>query len=182
MGGMVLSRNDVREFRWRYLPRNVRVYNSLYEYVVLWVDRGSRVYAGASRYFSSCDEDLARAEVMELVWRGPMKRKDISAMAGARVHAAPGKLADTHPNLAEFMTAAVFGEDGQLENREAPTLTVWCAGGQWRASAKDRAEGLVLFVAAESWSELFQMLDLFVLEESAPWRHDEGTLPRKKQK
>lgn len=111
-----------------------------------------------------------------------MKRKDVNAMAGARVHAAPGALAETHPNLAEFMTAAVFGENGTLEQREAPTITVWCSGGQWRASVKDRAEGLVLFVAAESWPELWQMIDLFVMEESAPWRHDEGSLPRLRKK
>lgn len=178
----VVSSLRVREFKWRYLPRNVRVYYDEFEYVVLWVDRRGYVYGGVCRYLSSCDNDLALQEIMSSVWRGPVKRKDVQSMVGARVYANPRPLADTHPNLAEFMTAAVFGDNGSLEPREAPTITTWCQGGQWRASVKDRAEGLVLFLAAETWPELWQMVDLFVMDESAPWRHDEGTLPRRKGK
>lgn len=111
-----------------------------------------------------------------------MKRKTIEQLVGVRVHANPGGLADTHPHLAEFLTAATFEVDGKHEPREAPTITVWCAAGQWRASVKDRAEGLVMWLSSETWAELWQMVDLFVLEADAPWRHDEGALNGKRVK
>lgn len=111
-----------------------------------------------------------------------MKRKSVEQLVGVRVHASPAGLASTHPNLAEFMTAAVFEDEGKPAARESPTVTVWCAGGQWKASVKDRAEGLVLWLSAESWAELWQMVDLFVMEGDAPWRHDEGALNGKRLK
>lgn len=111
-----------------------------------------------------------------------MKRKTVEQLVGVRVHASPSGLAETHPNLAEFLTAATFETDGKHEPREAPTVTAWCAGGQWKVSIKDRAEGLVMWLSSESWAELWQMADLFVLEPDAPWRHDEGVLLGKRAK
>lgn len=111
-----------------------------------------------------------------------MRRKTLEQLVGIRVHGSPAGLAETHPNMAEFMTAATFEQDGKTEPRESPTLTVWCAGGQWKASVKDRAEGLVMWLSAETWAELLQMVDLFVMEVAAPWRHDEGALNGKRVK
>lgn len=100
-----------------------------------------------------------------------MKRRNKAECPGLVVHATDKGLADTHPSLAEFMTAAAYeNEDGR---RESPTVTVWCAGGQWKASIKDRAEGLVMWLSAETWADLWALVEMLVLEDSAPWRHDE---------
>lgn len=111
-----------------------------------------------------------------------MKRKSLEQLRGVRLHGDPKGLVESYPHLAEFMTAAAFENDGKLDRRESPTITVWCSGGQWRASVKDRAEGLVMWLSAETWCELWQMVELFVMEADAPWRHDEGERQGKRVK
>lgn len=105
-----------------------------------------------------------------------MKRKDRSECPGLATHASARGLTELYPNLSEFMTAAQFEGDG--DRREAPTITVWASGGQWKASVKDRAEGLVMWLSADSWAELWQMVDLMCLESTAPWRHDDPSHDR----
>lgn len=100
-----------------------------------------------------------------------MKRKDVARMAGVRLHASPEQLRSTYPNLAEFMTAGFY--DGGKEPRQAPTVTIWAGGGLWRASVKDRAESLVLWLSAPEPLELLALLEEFVLSAAAPWRHDD---------
>lgn len=100
-----------------------------------------------------------------------MKRKDLSKMKSPLLHASTDGLAKSFPKLAEFMTTATF--EGGKDRRESPTVTIWAAGGTWRASVKDRAEGLVLWLSAPDVLELFGMLEEFVLSAEAPWRHDD---------
>jgi len=100
-----------------------------------------------------------------------MKRKDLSKMKSPLLHATTDGLSKSFPKLAEFMTSATF--DGGKDRRESPTVTIWAAGGTWRASVKDRAEGLVLWLSAPDVMELIGMLEEFVLSPEAPWRHDE---------
>lgn len=100
-----------------------------------------------------------------------MKKKDLSKSRSALFHADPQGLKESFPKLAEFLTAATF--EGGKERRESPTVTIWATGGTWRASVKDRAESLVLWLSAPHIGELLTMLEDFVLEASAPWRHDE---------
>jgi hypothetical protein len=106
-----------------------------------------------------------------------LKRKDVSKIPGTLKHASGEQLVKTYPRLAEFMTAAVF--DGGKETREAPTVTFWCGGGLWRASVKDREESLVLWLSAESPTQLLALLDEFCLNPTAPWRHDDVQDERK---
>lgn len=105
-----------------------------------------------------------------------MKKKDPKKVSGLAQHAAPSILETSYPNLAQFMTIAQY-EDG--ERREAPTVTVWAQGGLWKASVKDRAEGLVMWLSAEKLLELLQLVDLYCLEEDAPWRQDDPLSERK---
>lgn len=105
-----------------------------------------------------------------------MKRKKASAMASTLRHADPDKLLNGYPHLQEFLTAAVY--EGEDTRREAPTVTVWCSGGFWKASVKDRSEGLVMWLQGSTVLELLSQLELFVMEEEGPWRHDESTHPR----
>lgn len=100
-----------------------------------------------------------------------MKKKDVSKLPGVKYHASPDQIAKTYPNLAEFMTAAVF--DGGKEARQSPTVTFWCSGGLWRASVKDREESLILWLTADSPIELIALLEDFCLSPHAPWRHDD---------
>lgn len=166
MGG-----SRLREYRHRHLPRCVRVFVSRSSAVLLWSTRGGVTYSGRYLSFLSDDGDDQRSEVWSSVWEGPMKRKDKGECPGLAVHASPKGLVDTHASMAEFLTAAVFEED--QSRREAPTITVWAAGGQWKASVKDRAEGLVMWLSADTWAELCAMVDLMCLEPSGPWRHDD---------
>lgn len=111
-----------------------------------------------------------------------MKRKDVAKMAGVLLHASPEGLRDIYPNLAEFLTAATYEGGDKPESRESPTITIWCSGGLWRASVKDREEDLVLWLSAETAPQLLDMLELFVMEASAPWRRDEGQQKGKRVK
>lgn len=106
-----------------------------------------------------------------------MKRKDASAMRSLVTHASPAGLVDKFPNIAEFMTAATF--EGSSERRDAPTVTFWALGGLWKASVKDKAEGLVMFLSADTFLELVQLIELYVLEAEAPWKYDDIASPNK---
>jgi len=100
-----------------------------------------------------------------------MKRKDLSKSKSSLLHADPEGLAKSFPKLSEFLTAATF--DGSKDRRESPTVTIWATSGTWRASVKDRAEGLVLWLSAPTVLELLGMLEDFCLSAEAPWRHDQ---------
>jgi len=155
----------------RYIPLNVRVWVTRSRLVLLWSDRSGRVYAGRSLPWLSEDGQHQLTQLWSSIWEGPMKRKDLAKSKSALLHADPSGLDKTFPKLSEFMTAAVF--DGSKERRESPTVTFWATGGAWRASVKDRAEGLVLWLSAPNLMELMAMMEDFVLSTEAPWRHDD---------
>jgi hypothetical protein len=100
-----------------------------------------------------------------------MKRKDVRPGGPSSSHAGALELNEWWPNLAEFLTAAAW--EGCDEVRESPTVTFWAQGGQWRASLRDRAEGLVLWLVADSLNDLLTMADGLCLDSSAHWRHDQ---------
>lgn len=164
---MSRCRNFVR-WSWKYLPKNVKVYVSRDWYVVLWSDWFGRTDGGAFGRFVATEFQGQKEEVIARIWEGKMRRKSLEQLRGVRLHGDPKGLLELYPNLAEFMTAGCFEQDGKTELRESPTVTIWCAGGQWRASVKDRAEGLVMWLAAESAIDLLQVLELFVLDADAP--------------
>lgn len=172
----------VVRWSWKYLPINVRVYVSREKFCVLYITRLHHVFAGVCRPFRAVGPESQKAEIVNTIWEKEVKRKAASELPGVRLHASTQGLLELLPNLAEFMTAATFESEGKVDRREAPTITIWCTGGQWKASIKDRAEGLVMWLSAESALELLQMADLFVLESSAPWRHDEGEQKGKRVK
>lgn len=160
-----------RRWKDRYLPRGVSVFVTPDRFVLLWATAAGLVYAGKAIAFSTRDGEQQERELWESVWREPMKRKDLKSSLASKLHADTRGLKEAFPNLAEFMTAALF--EGSKDRREGPTVTIWANGGQWRASVKDRAEGLVLWLAAPEIGELLTMLEGFVLSSDAPWRHDD---------
>ena len=100
-----------------------------------------------------------------------MKPKDIKKIASAREHADPKDLKVRYPHLAEFFTAALY--DGSTAVRESPTVTLWCSGGEWKCSVKDRAEKLVMWLSDTSLLALLTLLEDFCLNTDGPWRHEE---------
>lgn len=167
---------EVEEFRWRYLPRPVRVWISPAGFLLQWSAKGGFVYSQRFYYWRLGPRAGRKQQVMDRVWEGPMKRKTASAMASLRHHAEPDKWLSAFPQLNEFMTAAVYeGEEGR---RDSPTVTIWASGGEWKATVKDRAEGLVMWLSAGSLRELVKLMDTFVLAEDGPWRHDDQSHSR----
>jgi hypothetical protein len=121
--------------------------------------------------FSAPDAQAQKLEVARAIWGGiAMKRKDVSRNGTVSRHAGDELVKLHWPNLGEWLTSAVY-DDGT--KREAPTVTIWATGGQWKLSLKDRAEGLVMWLNAEKLLELLQMADLFCMADDAPWRIDE---------
>jgi len=110
-----------------------------------------------------------------------MRRKDQAKCSSLAEHAPSADVKTSYPNLADFLTAAVY-EDGA--RRESPTVTIWATGGQWKVNVRDRAEELVMWLSAGTLLELLGMLELMVLESEGPWRHDSESHPRngKRQK
>lgn len=98
------------------------------------------------------------------------------------VHNAPGSPAASVdglsklPQLGEWMTSTTY-DDGSP--RQLPTVTFWCQGGEWKCNLRDRAEGLCLWLSAETWAELVKMIDEACQDESYPWRKDEYGDPDK---
>lgn len=171
-----MGRVVVREWRSGYLRRSVRVWVSRERFYLLASTQLGCVYAGAVVPFVRRNADGQRSQILQHLWSWPMKRKDLSKMKGSLLHAESDELKKVYPNLAEWMTAATF--EGSKDRREAPTVTIWATGGQWRASLKDRAEGLVLWLSAGTLVELLDLAEAFVLSAEAPWRHDDTTHER----
>lgn len=163
-------------YRDRLFPRNLSVWVKRASCVLLWHTRTGCCYAGRCLPLVSETADAQYSELWALIHGGPMKRKDIDKVKSARVHADASGVKENFPNLAEFLTAAVF--EGSKERRESPTVTIWATGGTWRASVKDRAEGLVLWLSAPHFGELLAMLEDFCLSAEAPWRHDDQSHER----
>lgn len=106
-----------------------------------------------------------------------MKKKDLSQLKSLALHASASHLEQHFPNLATFMTTAVFEDTGA--RRDAPSVTFWCDGGLWKVSVKDKEEGLVLWLNGETVLDVLQTVELFILEPEAPWRHDVFGTPNK---
>jgi len=111
-----------------------------------------------------------------------MKRKDRKNLVGGLIHARDDKLQKAYPALHEWMTSARF--DDSEENREAPTLTLWAQGGQWRLSLRDRAEHLVMWLVGDTVLEVLKLAESFCQDEEGPWRVDDPAHERngKRQK
>lgn len=97
-----------------------------------------------------------------------MRPKEIPK--GTRLtHANPAGL-EKRPRLAEWMTAAAY-EDGTV--RAAPTVTIWCVGGEWRANLRDRAEKVCLWLSEDTFEKLLKLIDELCQAPEAPWRVDD---------
>lgn len=165
-----------RRLKCRYLRRDAAVWVLPERFYCEVRSRGGFVWDSVLVSFVSGKGDEQLGEILRHFWRWPVKRKDTAKISSAKHHASPSELKKPYPNLAEFMTSAVFeGEDGQ---RESPTVTIWCSGGLWRCSVKDRAEGLVMWLSGESVLDLLLTVEGFVFSNDAPWRHDDSSHER----
>jgi hypothetical protein len=111
-----------------------------------------------------------------------MKRKERTKLIGGLIHASDDKLLKAYPLLHEWLTTARF--EGSDETREAPTLTLWAQGGQWRLSLRDRAEHLVMWLVGDTVLEVLKLAESFCQDETGPWRVDDVSNERhgKRQK
>lgn len=166
----------VRRWSWKYLPPGVSVWVTRCCFLVQHATKSGFVYRSVWRRFLSCDGERQKQEVMDTIWEYEMKRKDTGSMAGVTRHADNDKLLDKYPNLQEFLTAAVL--EGETDRRESPTVTVWASGGVWKVSVRDRAEQLVMWLQGMTLREVLNQLETFVLDEQAPWRHDDAASER----
>lgn len=174
--------------RWtpRTLPRHLsHLLVSPRSFVPVFRAEWGRDRMGLPVPFLSAVADHQRAQLWRFVWGipggGQVKRKEVSKTA-AQDHAARAGL-DKLANFAEWMTSGVF-EDGSA--RQAPTVTVWCSAGEWKCNLRDRAEGLCLWLSADTWAELVKLINDYCQASAAPWRVDDGgpqdgkRLPRKR--
>ena len=103
-----------------------------------------------------------------------MKKKEVVNAPGSPAASVDGM--SKLPSLAEWMTATTY-DDGTT--RQTPTVTFWCQGGEWKANLRDRAEGLCLWLSAETWAELVKIIDAACQDAGYPWRRDEYGDPDK---
>lgn len=178
----------VQWVRWvpRTLPRYLSaVLISPGSFVPVYRAEWGRDRLGVRVPFLSSDANHQRAEVWRFIWGigggEAVKRKEVSKTE-AQDHASRAGL-DKLASFAEFMTAGQY-DDGKA--RQAPTVTVWCSGGEWKCNIRDRAEQLCLWLSADTWAELVKLINEYCLESAAPWRIDDGgqqdgkRLPRKR--
>jgi len=158
--------------RWknRYIPRFCRVYLFDDVYLVTWSSRGGFVYASTTGPLTSPRPADNRQRVHDSIREGPVKKKNVASLRSAAWHADDDAVLEGFPLLSEFMRSATY--EDSTDPRDAPTITIWCAGGLWKAAVKDRAEGLVMWLSDSSLFVLLTLLNGMVLSEDAPWRHD----------
>lgn len=171
-----MARPIVHRWRWKYIPRNAEVYVWEDKFLLRWVSKSGFAYCSVIVPFASRDGEDQRMEIFTRIWEGPVKRKDVKKIAGVKWHADPKELQKLYPNLSEFLTAAVY--EGGSEIRESPTVTLWCSGGEWKCSVKDRAEHLVMWLSDISLVALVQLLEDFCLNVNGPWRHEDAAHER----
>jgi hypothetical protein len=164
-------RGRYRRWRERWYPRRVSVWVSQDEFVLLWSTRTGFVLSAVIRRFVLRDADGQRREIWSAIHEGPMKRKERQKLVGGMIHARDEKLSKLFPLLHDWMTAAKFESDD--ETREAPTLTMWAQGGQWRLSLRDRAEHLVMWLVGDTVLEVLKLAESFCQDEQGPWRVDD---------
>lgn len=153
----------------RSLPRWVRVYQcDWYEAIVRYWPSGHVVRSVAVEPYlpgsAAWGESLWRAvdELMKKPTKGETSRPGAPA-------AAPGSLRLRHPGLSEHLTATAY-EDGTP--RQTSTVLIFAAEGVWKATLRDREEGRCLWVAADSFDELWTVLEASVNDPAAVWRDD----------
>lgn len=157
--------------RSRWLPRGVEVFGLRDCALVQWVTRSGFVYAVAYIRFGLGDDLQRRQRIWDAIHGGPMKRKDRKAVEALKYHANDDKILKAYPHVSEFMRAAVY--EGEEAVRTSPTVTFWCQSGEWRASVKDRAESLVMWLSAPTLLELLGLIESYCLNSEGPWRHDD---------
>jgi len=160
--------------QWRNHPwdRYLQLWFTRRVVFVLWSDRQGKVYRGRVVRPMRDDVQSVKSAVAEVIWGvDAMRRKKVDEVKRRQELASPAGLKDTHKRLAEWLTSGWF-EDTK-EARIGPTITFWCVSGEWRAALKDRAESLVLWLSAPTFSELMEMADAMCQSSEASWRHDE---------
>src|SRR6187431_2507900 len=95
-GCRVSPRCHLREWRPGWLPRPVRVWVSRTHFIVLWASQNGFGYSWSRYPFFTSGPDQQMTEVMLRVWEGPVKRKDVAKLPGAKFHADPGELKKSH--------------------------------------------------------------------------------------
>lgn len=172
-----MSRRRVVAVRDPYFPPGVRAHVSAGGVSLTRQTQGGRQFHFSHHHWEGLDKRDWVKQTWFWIWEVVMKRKLAADLPSLMTHASVAGLLEHFPNIASFMTTAVF-EDTK-ERRDAPTITLWCLSGQWKASVKDKAEGLVMFLNAETLPELLQLIELYVLEAEAPWKYDELGSPQK---
>ena len=171
---------SVREWKTSNFGPGVRVFVTPDSAGVFFTSRRGFQYADLHLPLLSVGADPQKLEIAHAVWRyRAMKKKDRLKTPGAGLHASPDLLKGKWPKLAEWLTSAAY-DDGTP--REAPTLTLWCSGGLWRLTLKDRADGMVMWLSSEKLLEVITLAEQYCLEEEAPWRVDDYSQEHGKRK
>lgn len=103
-----------------------------------------------------------------------MKKKAVADAPGGPAASVEGL--DRLKRFAEWMTATTFDDGAE---RQLPTYTVWCQGGEWKANLRDREEGLCLWLSAPTHLELIKLIDAACQDASYSWRKDAYGDPEK---
>jgi hypothetical protein len=164
-------------WKWRYIPPGVSVWLGRGFFYLQWSNRRGFMYRSVMKRFPGLHPRNNRQYLMDATREKDMRRKVVANIPTAAFHASADPLLAKFKDLDEFLRSATF--EGQTEMREAPTITLWAGGGQWKVSVKDRAENLVLWLSASTLTDLLVLLDSMVLSEEAPWRCDENGHERK---
>jgi len=137
---------------------------------VVFTDVRGGADIGPAVQFLSPDAADQRRQVLDTVSRGGvhMRPKEIPKETRSQ-HASPAGL-EKSPQFAEWMTCALY-EDGSA--RIAPTLTVWCTSGEWRAVLKDKAEKVCLWLSEGTFLKLMKLVNDMCQLAEAPWRVDD---------
>lgn len=118
-----------------------------------------------AEFWCELDPWLKEEVLMSFLKRG---RPD-NGLNGQGGYSHDSDFADRYPALSEYMTALAY-PDGSA--RRTSTLNVFVDRDGWKASLKDRDNGLILFATDRSFLGVLEALEGLLISEHPPWRED----------
>jgi hypothetical protein len=112
----------------------------------------------------------------EVATMGLQRRTKLSADGAVPSRLAPCGMAKDYPLVWEFLTKTRWGKD---DPRETGTMFVMMQDGLLKASLSDRDSDHVLWVAACSLTELFQVVEAALGDPGADWRVDRKAIAKR---
>lgn len=150
--------------RWGF-----RAYGIGQSLVILWYWKSGHVRDVAVESWNAPSFSLLREHVNERGWQMLSKSQERRSSGTAPDTAVDERFKNKWPNLWDYLTQTKW-DDGTP--RETSSLLVFAGDGRLKGMLKDRDASLTLWVAADTFERLLDLLEKACVDPDAEWRQD----------